>query len=215
MLPSFVMPEIVLGVAMFMVVSFVLKFIPLGTWARSWAGDYQLSYPVIIVRARMLSIGKEYEEAAMDLFASSAIAFADSLDFVTVRYLSCSASSEPLSVKIYNFHGSPTPAVNAAASSSWSRPQWRSSSGTSCTAHDKGPTDGGRLRVRERLIGPTRSRRPPGRSAWERRCPSRRAARRGAGGRRPDGPARRARPRRCSAPMPAGSGPARGARSPA
>jgi hypothetical protein len=34
-----VMPEIVLGVAMFMVVSFVLKFIPLGTWARSWAGD--------------------------------------------------------------------------------------------------------------------------------------------------------------------------------
>jgi spermidine/putrescine transport system permease protein len=124
MLPSFVMPEIVLGVAMFMVVSFVLKFIPLGTWARSWAGDYQLSYPVIIVRARMLSIGKEYEEAAMDLFASSAIAFADSLDFVTVRYLSCSASSEPLSVKIYNFHGSPTPAVNAAASSSWSRPQW-------------------------------------------------------------------------------------------
>jgi ABC-type spermidine/putrescine transport system permease subunit II len=39
MLPSFVMPEIVPGVAMFMVVSFVLKFIPLGTWARSWAGD--------------------------------------------------------------------------------------------------------------------------------------------------------------------------------
>jgi len=38
MLPSFAIPEIVLGVAMFMVVSFVLQFIPLGTWARSWAG---------------------------------------------------------------------------------------------------------------------------------------------------------------------------------
>lgn len=34
MLPSFVMLEIVLGVAMFMVVSFVLKFIPLGTWGQ-------------------------------------------------------------------------------------------------------------------------------------------------------------------------------------
>jgi hypothetical protein len=33
MLPSFVLPEIVPGVAMFMVVSLVLKFIPLGTWA--------------------------------------------------------------------------------------------------------------------------------------------------------------------------------------
>jgi hypothetical protein len=33
MLPSFAIPEIVLGVAMFMVVSFVLQFIPLGTWA--------------------------------------------------------------------------------------------------------------------------------------------------------------------------------------
>lgn len=138
MLLSFVMPEIVLGVAMFLVVAFVLKFIPLGTWAQIVGlVTYQLSYPVIIVRARMLSIGKEYEEAAMDLgappraairrillpllypaiFASFAIVFADSLDdFVTVRYLSGPASSEPLSVKIYNFsRGSPTPAINAAA----------------------------------------------------------------------------------------------------
>lgn len=138
MLLSFVMPEIVLGVAMFMVVTFVLEFIPLGSWAQIVGlVTYQLSYPVIIVRARMLSIGKEYEEAAMDLgappraairrvllpllypaiFASFAIVFADSLDdFVTVRYLSGAATSEPLSVKIYNFsRGSPTPAINAAA----------------------------------------------------------------------------------------------------
>jgi spermidine/putrescine transport system permease protein len=37
-------------------------------------------------------------------------------DFVTVNYLSGPASSEPLSVKIYTAaRGSPTPAVNAAA----------------------------------------------------------------------------------------------------
>jgi spermidine/putrescine transport system permease protein len=80
----------------------------------------------------MLSIGEEYEEAAMDLGAppravirrillpllypaSFAIAFTDSLDFATVRYLSGPASSEPLAVKIYRLlHGS-TQAINAAA----------------------------------------------------------------------------------------------------
>jgi spermidine/putrescine transport system permease protein len=138
MLLSFVMPEIVLGVAMFLVVVHVLAFLNLGTVAQVVGlVTYQLSYPVIIVRARLLSIGKEYEEAAMDLgapprqairrvllpllypaiLASFTVVFADSLDdFVTVRYLSGPASSEPLSVKIYNFsRGSPTPAINAAA----------------------------------------------------------------------------------------------------
>jgi ABC-type spermidine/putrescine transport system permease subunit II len=43
--------------------------------------------------------------------------FADTIDdFVTVRYLSGPANSEPLSVKIYSFARSqPTPAINAAA----------------------------------------------------------------------------------------------------
>ena len=98
---------------------------------------FQLSYPFIIVRARLLSIGPEYEEAAMDLggtpnqalrrvllpllspaiLASVALVFADSVDnFVTVRYLSGQADTEPLSVKIYSAaRSSPTPAVNAAA----------------------------------------------------------------------------------------------------
>lgn len=138
MLLSFVMPEIVLGVAMFLVVAHVLTLIRLGSPAQIIGlVTYQLSYPVIIVRARLLSIGKEYEEAAMDLgapprqairrvllpllypaiFASFVVVFADTIDdFVTVRYLSGPATSEPLSVKIYNFsRGSPTPAVNAAA----------------------------------------------------------------------------------------------------
>ena len=51
------------------------------------------------------------------ILASVAITFADAIDdFVTVRYLSGPASSEPLSVKVYSAaRASPTPAVNAAA----------------------------------------------------------------------------------------------------
>ena len=51
------------------------------------------------------------------ILASIAVTFADTVDdFVTVRYLSGKATSEPLSVKIYGAaRGSPTPAVNAAA----------------------------------------------------------------------------------------------------
>ena len=138
MLMSFVMPEIILGVAMLYVVLYLYEFIPLGTPAQLLAlVTYQISYPVIICRARLLSIGSEYEEAAMDLgatprqsisrvllplltpaiFASFAIVFADTIDdFVTVAYLSGGADSQPLSVKIYTqTRGSPTPAVNAAA----------------------------------------------------------------------------------------------------
>jgi spermidine/putrescine transport system permease protein len=51
------------------------------------------------------------------ILVSFAIVFADTIDdFITVRYLSGGASTEPLSVKIYNFsRGALTPAVNAAA----------------------------------------------------------------------------------------------------
>jgi len=138
MLLTFVLPEIILGVAMLLVVRFLLTFVHLGTTAQVLGlVTFQISYPVIIVRARLLSIGKEYEEAAMDLgapprqairrvllpllypaiFASFAIVFADTVDnFVTVRYLSGPASSEPLSLKIYTVaRGAATPAVNAAA----------------------------------------------------------------------------------------------------
>lgn len=135
---AFVVPEIVLGLALFFSFKNLLTFVPLGTKGQVIGlVTWQISYAVIIVRARLLSIGKEYEEAAMDLgasplgairrvllplltpaiFASAAIVFADSIDdFVTVRYLSADAGSEPLSVKIYNSaRASPTPAVNAAA----------------------------------------------------------------------------------------------------
>ncbi|MBI3648709.1 MAG: ABC transporter permease [Actinobacteria bacterium] len=140
MLLTFVMPEIIIGVALLEVVRYVLSSVGvhLGTVAQILGlVTYQISYPVIIVRARLLSIGKEYEEAGMDLgatptgsvrrvllpmlypaiFASFAIVFADTVDdFVTVRYLSGPASSQPLSIFVYvSTRSSPTPAVNAAA----------------------------------------------------------------------------------------------------
>jgi spermidine/putrescine transport system permease protein len=140
MLLTFVMPEIIIGISMLEVVRFVLSNVGvhLGTFAQILGlVTYQISYPVIIVRARLLSIGKEYEEAGMDLgatptqsvrrvllpilypaiFASFAIVFADTVDdFVTVRYLSGPASSQPLSIFVYvSARSAPTPAVNAAA----------------------------------------------------------------------------------------------------
>jgi spermidine/putrescine transport system permease protein len=139
MLLSFVVPEIILGVSLFLLFTNLIdNLVPLGTFAQTLGlVTFQLSYSVIIVRARLLSIGPEYEEAAMDLgakpgqsigrvllpllapaiLAAVAVTFADSVDnFVTVRYLSGPASSEPLSVKIYSAaRSSPTPAVNAAA----------------------------------------------------------------------------------------------------
>jgi spermidine/putrescine transport system permease protein len=136
-LMAFVVPEIILGLALFFSFKYLVVFIPLGTVGQVVGlVTWQIAYAVIIVRARLLTIGREYEEAAMDLgaspghairrvlmplltpamFASAAIVFADSIDdFVTVRYLTAGANTEPLSVKIYNAaRASPTPAVNAA-----------------------------------------------------------------------------------------------------
>lgn len=139
MLFSFVIPEIILGTSLFLLFTNLLdNAVRLGTTAQILGlVTFQISYPVIVVRARLLSIGPEYEEAAMDLgasawqalrrvllpllspaiLASAALVFADSVDnFVTVRYLSAQAPTEPLSVKIYSAaRASPTPAVNAAA----------------------------------------------------------------------------------------------------
>ena len=144
MLFSFVIPEIILGVALYLLFTnllhtgFLARWFHLGTEAELLGLiTFQLSYPVIIVRARLLTIGPEFEEAAMDLgarprqaiwrvllpllypaiFASFAITFADTIDdFVTVNYLSSVQATQPLSVKIYSAaRASPTPAVNAAA----------------------------------------------------------------------------------------------------
>lgn len=138
MLISFVIPEILLGVALLFLVVYATTPIHLGTGAQVIGlVTFQLSYPYIIVRSRLVTIGKQYEEAAIDLgaspigavgrvllpmlrpavLASAVLVFADVIDdFVIVRFLSSGASTEPVSVKIYNTaRAAPTPALNALA----------------------------------------------------------------------------------------------------
>ena len=139
MLLSFVLPEVLLAVALLFVITTVAVPIELGTTAQVIGlVTFQVSYPAVLVRARLATIGPQYEEAAMDLgasplgalrriilpmlmpaiFASTVLVFADVIDdFVLVRYLSGDASTEPVSVKIYNTaRAAPTPALNALAS---------------------------------------------------------------------------------------------------
>jgi spermidine/putrescine transport system permease protein len=138
MLISFVVPEVLLAVALLFVVTSLALPIGLGTSAQVVGlVTFQIAYPAVLVRARLATIGRQYEEAAMDLgasqlgalrrvtlpmllpavFASTVLVFADVIDdFVLVRYLSSDASTEPVSVKIYNTaRAAPTPALNALA----------------------------------------------------------------------------------------------------
>ncbi len=135
---SFVIPEIVLGVGLLFTVTQLDTPFELGTTAQVVGlVTFQVSYPVIIVRARLLTIGKHYEEAARDLgaspsgavrrvllpmltpavFASAVLVFADVIDdFVIVRYLSSNSSTQTTSMEIYNTaRAAPTPALNALA----------------------------------------------------------------------------------------------------
>jgi len=139
MIFSFVVPELLLAVALFMLVTQALTFIGLGTEAEV-AGlvVWNLSWPAIIVRARLVSIGSSYEEAAADLgasrlgavgrvllpmllpaiLASAVLVFASTVDdFVIVEQLSSTAATQPMSVLIYsNVHGGLSgPALNALA----------------------------------------------------------------------------------------------------
>jgi len=138
MLVSFVLPEVLLAVALLFVVTSLSLPIGLGTGAQVLGlVTFQIAYPAVLVRARLATIGTQYEEAAMDLgasplaalrrvtlplllpaiFASIVLVFADVIDdFVLVRYLSSNSSTEPVSVKIYNTaRAAPTPALNALA----------------------------------------------------------------------------------------------------
>jgi spermidine/putrescine transport system permease protein len=138
MLISFVIPEVLLAVALLFVVTNLALPIGLGTSAQVVGlVTYQVAYPAVLVRARLATIGNQYEEAATDLgaspigalwrvtmpmlmpavFASTVLVFADIIDdFVLVRYLSAGSATEPVSVKIYNTaRAAPTPALNALA----------------------------------------------------------------------------------------------------
>ena len=136
---SFVIPELLLAVGLFLLVTQALTFIRLGTPAEV-AGlvVWNISWPAIIVRARLVTIGRDYEEAAADLgasrlgairrvllpllmpaiFASAVLVFAGTVDdFVIVEQLSSTAGTQPMSVAIYsNVHGGLSgPALNALA----------------------------------------------------------------------------------------------------
>ena len=72
MLFPLVTPEIVMGVALFLVFVHLFGFMRLGTMAQVLGHvTFTVSYVVIVVRGRLFSVGREYEEAAMDLGASS------------------------------------------------------------------------------------------------------------------------------------------------
>ena len=72
MLLSFVLPETLMAVALLFLITQVATPLKPGTDAQIIGlVTFQLSYPVVIVRARLLTIGKQYEEAAQDLGASS------------------------------------------------------------------------------------------------------------------------------------------------
>jgi spermidine/putrescine transport system permease protein len=137
-LVSFVLPEILIAISLLFVATVFISPLNLGTTGQVVGlVTFQLSYPVVIVRARLLTIGRDYEEAAVDLgaspfgavwrvllkmlfpaiFASTVLVFADVIDdFVIVRYLSGDSSTEPASVKMFNTaRAAPTPALNALA----------------------------------------------------------------------------------------------------
>ena len=115
-------------------------------WPRAWRHSASAWAQVEVsrtgsscaIRARLVSIGRSYEEAAADLgaswlaairrvlvpmlmpaiFASAVLVFASTVDdFVIVQQLSSTANTQPMSVLIYaNVHGGLSgPALNALA----------------------------------------------------------------------------------------------------
>lgn len=138
MLFSFITPEIAIGVGLFLMFTQLASGVGLGFKAQLFGlSMFEMAYPVIVVRARLLSIGKQYEEAAMDLgatplgamrrvlfpllspaiFASIAIVFASAIDnFVISERLSVSAATQTIPIIIYSSaRRSPLPSLNALA----------------------------------------------------------------------------------------------------
>jgi spermidine/putrescine transport system permease protein len=137
MLLSFVIPELIFGVAMFFVFTTLFSGVGLGTLAETLAlVTWNVSWPAIIVQARLSTIGDSYSEAAADLgcnpfqtmyrvwlpllspaiFASAILVFSSVIDdFVIVDLLSNTAANTPMSVYIYSTQrgGNGGPALNA------------------------------------------------------------------------------------------------------
>jgi spermidine/putrescine transport system permease protein len=138
MLFPLVTPEIVMGVALFLVFTNLFDFVSLGTPAQLLGHvTFTLSYVVVVLRGRLFAVTAQYEEAAMDLgasrwqamrlvllpllmpaiFAALALVFAISIDdFVISAFLVAGESTITLPVRLYSAtRQSPTPALNALA----------------------------------------------------------------------------------------------------
>jgi len=138
MLFPLVTPELVMGLALSLVFLHVFTFIEPSTTAQVLGHvTFSLSYVVIIVRGRLFSIGRQYEEAAADLgatpaqalrlvvlplllpaiLASMMMVFAISIDdFVISQWLSCGASCDTVPIRIYSAtRTSSFPSINALA----------------------------------------------------------------------------------------------------
>lgn len=137
MILSFVIPELIFGVAMFFVFTALFSKIGLGTLAETLGlVTWNVSWPAIIVQARLVTLGRQYEEAAADLgasqmqimrrvmmpllapaiFASAVLVFSSVIDdFVIVDLLNSNVSNTPMSVYIYSQQhgGNGGPALNA------------------------------------------------------------------------------------------------------
>jgi spermidine/putrescine transport system permease protein len=139
MLLPLVTPELVMGVALLLVFTWMYPFVRLGTGAQLLGHvTFSISFVVIVTRGRLFAIGREYEEAAMDLGASrtqalwyvllpllrpailvsAVVSIALSLDdFVISQFLLGGADSITIPVHVYSAsRAGPTPATNAIAS---------------------------------------------------------------------------------------------------
>lgn len=138
MLVPIVTPEIVFGVALFIVFTQVYTGLPGGITTQLLGHvTFTLSFVVVIIHGRLVAVGGQYEEAARDLgtsrlqamrlvllpllgpaiFASLMVVFATSVDdFVISSFLSTGASTETVPIKIYSgARAGSTPALNALA----------------------------------------------------------------------------------------------------
>jgi spermidine/putrescine transport system permease protein len=133
-----VTPELVFAVGMFLLFTTAFGFVGLGTTAQAIGQvTFTLSWVVLIVRGRLVTIGRDVEEAAADLgappyevvrrvllpllvpamAASLLVSFALSIDdFVVSQYLASGADTTTVPMRIYaQARGAPTPALNALA----------------------------------------------------------------------------------------------------
>ncbi|NBY62517.1 MAG: ABC transporter permease [Actinobacteria bacterium] len=131
-------PEIVVGAALLLTFTRLFTAVPLGFVAQLLGNvTFSLASVVVIVRARLVSIGSSFEEAARDLgasrwqamrfvlvpmlwpsvMASLVVVFATVIDdFVITSFLSAGVSSETVPLRIYSsVRGGASPALNALA----------------------------------------------------------------------------------------------------